>query len=72
MERLLNGFGIRSWEQLAGLTGDDVAKVDAALTDLSGRIERDQWVEQATDLVTRFPDPAGRPNRNQLPDEPPS
>lgn len=63
MEELLNGFGIRAWDQLAALTPDEVARVDEALEEFPGRIERDQWVAQARDLILRFPDPGSRPDR---------
>ncbi len=51
MEKLLNSFGITSWEQLAALTPEEVATVDAALEDFPGRITRDEWVEQAQDIM---------------------
>lgn len=55
MEELLNGFGITAWEQVAALKKDQVAKVGDALETFPGRIERDEWVAQAKDLVKRFP-----------------
>ena len=72
MEGLLNSFGIRAWDQLAALRPAEVAKVDEALEEFPGRIERDQWVQQATDLIRRFPDPANRPDRKTYLNEPPS
>ena len=63
MEELLNGFGIRAWDQLAALSPEEVNRVDEALEEFPGRIERDQWVEQARDLIRRFPDPRRRPDR---------
>jgi len=51
MEKLLNSFDIQSWEQLAALTDEEVQKVDAALTDFPGRIERDKWVLQAQEIM---------------------
>jgi len=69
MEKLLNGFGIQSWEQLAAFTKADVAKVDAALEDFPGRIERDEWVAQAKAIiknghkpVERAPKPKKKPS----------
>lgn len=62
LQQVLNGYGIQSWEQVAALTPDEVARVDDAL-DLPGRLERDRWVEQARDLIARFPDRANRPTR---------
>ncbi len=47
IEKVLNRLGIKSWEQLAALKAADVKKVDEALTDFSGRIQRDEWVKQA-------------------------
>ena len=62
MEKLLNGFGITAWEQLGALTKSEVAKVDAALQEFPGRIERDEWVAQAGELVKEFPVQGDRPN----------
>jgi hypothetical protein len=64
MEMLLNGFGIQAWEQLANLTPDDVVKVSEALQAFPGRIQRDEWVRQARELVEIFPDPNQRPSRS--------
>jgi predicted flap endonuclease-1-like 5' DNA nuclease len=72
MEELLNGFGIRAWDQLAALSSDEVTRVDEALEEFPGRIERDQWVEQARDLIRRFPDPRRRPDRATYLNESPS
>ncbi|MEM9463831.1 MAG: hypothetical protein AAGA90_00565 [Actinomycetota bacterium] len=63
MEELLNGFGIQSWEQLAWLSADEVQRLDDALEEFPGRIERDEWVPQANDLIARFPDRSDRPTR---------
>lgn len=63
LEGVLNGYGIESWEQLAALTEDEIGAVDEALEEFPGRIQRDEWVEQARDLVKRFPDKIGRPDR---------
>lgn len=75
MEELLTTLGITSWEQLAGLDESGVARVDDALTEFPGRIERDQWVDQARELVARFPDSSNRPTRetflNRTKDEDP-
>ncbi len=46
----LNEGGIFHYWQLASMTGDDVAKLDASLK-LSGRIARDKWVDQARTLM---------------------
>lgn len=70
LQEVLNGFGIQSWEQVAALTPDEVARVDDALN-FPGRIERDQWVEQAGDLIARFPDRENRPTRETFLNEAP-
>ena len=66
MEELLNTLGITSWEQLAGLDADEVAVVDDALEEFPGRIARDQWVDQARELVQRFPEHADRPTSSNF------
>ena len=49
---LLNEQGITSFAQIAAWSDADVARVDATLGRFSGRIERDQWVEQAKLLAS--------------------
>ena len=44
---LLNGLGITRYDQIAGWSDADVARVDAQLGAFKGRVTRDQWVEQA-------------------------
>ena len=56
LEKKLNGIGITSLKQIAEWTAEDVASFDEKL-DFKGRIERDEWVQQAQDLV------AGKPPR---------
>ena len=51
IETLLNKLGIKSWEQLATLKAAEINKVDEALVDFSGRIKRDEWVEQAKAII---------------------
>jgi small subunit ribosomal protein S2 len=46
----LNEAGIYHYWQLASMSADDVAKVDADLK-LNGRIGRDGWVDQARGFV---------------------
>ncbi len=46
LEILLKNNGISSVNQIAVLSDDDVAKLDAALN-LNGRIQRDKWIGQA-------------------------
>ena len=55
MESILKSFDIRSWEQLASLSKADVATVTEAISTFPGRIDRDEWVAQAKQLVRRFP-----------------
>ena len=62
MEKLLNSFEITAWEQLGALTTAEVSMLDAALQEFPGRIERDEWVAQAKELVKEFPDRSDRPN----------
>ncbi len=75
MEELLTTLGVTSWEQLADLDEAGVAGVDNALREFPGRIERDQWVNQARELVSRFPNIHDRPTRetflNRTKDEDP-
>ncbi len=64
MEELLTTLGITSWEQLAELDAAGVSRVDDALSEFPGRIERDQWVDQARELLSQFPDVDKRPTRD--------
>jgi small subunit ribosomal protein S2 len=50
LEKKLNEGGIWHYWQLAAMTPDDVAKLDADLK-LNGRIDRDGWVELARTLL---------------------
>ena len=65
LEKTLNDFGIQSWEQLAELNAEGVGKIDQAIS-FPGRIEREEWVPQAKELVERFPDRSERPYRKPL------
>lgn len=47
MEKLCNSLGFWHFDQLANWTADEVAWVDANLEGFSGRVSRDNWVEQA-------------------------
>ncbi len=61
IERRLNALGIYRYDQIAAWTDADVERVDAEL-DFPGRIEREEWREQAqilaeggtTDFASRF------------------
>ncbi|WP_417309511.1 50S ribosomal protein L21 [Devosia sp.] len=57
LEKKLNGIGITSLKQIAEWTAEDVASFDDKL-DFKGRIERDEWVKQAQDLVAGKSDQA--------------
>jgi small subunit ribosomal protein S2 len=54
LERKLNAMGITQYGQIAGLSEEDVAKIDEALT-LKGRFARDDWSGQAKRLATGEP-----------------
>ncbi len=49
LEGKLNALGITTYEQVAGLSKEEIAKVDDALS-FKGRIERDDWLTQAKTL----------------------
>lgn len=52
LEKLLNGLGIWHFDQIAGWTDKDVAKVDGQMDRFKGRITRDKWVSQAGIIVS--------------------
>lgn len=56
IEKKLRAAGIQSWNDIAGWSEADVAKWDAELA-LRGRATREEWVEQAKELL------AGKPPR---------
>jgi NADH-quinone oxidoreductase subunit E len=49
LEKVLNGLGIWTYAQIAALTEGEVAWLDEQLG-FRGRIERDEWLKQATAL----------------------
>lgn len=51
VERALQRRGVRSLDQLAALSDEDVERLDAALGEFQGRIHRDDWVGQARRLL---------------------
>ena len=59
LEKKLATAGVTSLTQIAKWTKADIAKLDEEL-DLRGRIERDEWVAQAKDLI------AGKPPRAKI------
>jgi large subunit ribosomal protein L19 len=50
LEKRLNTLGIRAFSQIADLTDDDIARIDDVL-DFKGRMERENWVGQARELM---------------------
>lgn len=50
LKEKLAGHGVTSLKQIAAMSADDVAKMDEAL-ELHGRATRDEWVEQAKELL---------------------
>lgn len=50
LEKKLNALGITTFAQVAAFTPDDIARVDDALS-FKGRIDRDNWLEQAAELA---------------------
>ncbi|GAB4576941.1 MAG: 50S ribosomal protein L21 [Roseibium sp.] len=50
LEKKLNALGITTYEQIINFSADDIARVDEVLN-FKGRIERDNWVEQAKELA---------------------
>ncbi|MFC3704010.1 50S ribosomal protein L21 [Devosia honganensis] len=56
LEKKLHAAGVTSLKQIADWTAEDVAKMDEVLN-FKGRIEREEWVEQAKELI------AGKPPR---------
>ena len=51
IEKKLNSMGIIAYEQIANWTADDIDRVSQSL-DFKGRIERENWVEQARILAS--------------------
>ncbi|MEM1048875.1 MAG: 30S ribosomal protein S2 [Pseudomonadota bacterium] len=49
LEGKLNALGITRFSQIAAFTPEDIEKVDAVLN-FKGRIERDNWIQQAADF----------------------
>ena len=50
LERKLHSLGIYTFRQIANFTREDVHKVNELIEFFPGRIERDDWVEQAKKL----------------------
>jgi predicted flap endonuclease-1-like 5' DNA nuclease len=52
LEKKLKNSGISTLKQIAELTDDDIARLEQEIIKFSGRIKRDQWVEQAQKLIS--------------------
>ena len=50
LEKKLNELGIYHYRQIADLSAADIAHIDEALG-FKGRIERDEWLKQAMELM---------------------
>ena len=59
IEKKLRAAGITTWSQIAAWSEDDMANVDKELA-LRGRAKREEWVEQAKELL------AGKPPRAKV------
>ncbi len=46
----LEALGITTFQQIADFTADDIVRIDGELN-FKGRIDRDEWVKQATELA---------------------
>jgi predicted flap endonuclease-1-like 5' DNA nuclease len=53
LERKLHSLGIYTFRQVANFTKEDIDKVNELIEFFPGRIERDNWVEQANDFYNR-------------------
>lgn len=51
IEERLHALDIFTFRQISNFTATDIEKMDTAIEYFSGRIERDEWVSQAKDLV---------------------
>jgi predicted flap endonuclease-1-like 5' DNA nuclease len=52
LNTLLNSLGVTRFDQIAAWGADDIGKVDGHLGAFKGRIDRDNWVEQAKLLAS--------------------
>ncbi|MBO0345551.1 50S ribosomal protein L21 [Roseibium limicola] len=50
LEKKLNELGITKYDQIINFSAEDIARVDDVLN-FKGRIERDNWIEQAKELA---------------------
>ncbi len=59
LKKKLEGANVKSLKDIAGWSAEDAARIDEELK-LGGRIERDEWIEQAKELL------AGKPPRAKV------
>jgi len=52
LERVLNDKGIHCLKQIANWTKEDIRRIDKLIA-FPGRIEREQWIEQAKVLISK-------------------
>ena len=50
LEKKLHSLGVKSLKDIAAFNKEDIERIDAELN-FKGRIERDEWVEQAKELI---------------------
>lgn len=62
LEKKLNALGVTSLKQIAEWSDEDIKRIDEELA-FKGRIEREEWVQQAKDLL------AGKPPRAKVDQE---
>lgn len=53
IEQKLNAIGLKTYQQIADLTTQDIEKIEEQLNGFAGRIERDHWIEQARELTKK-------------------
>ena len=51
LEKMINGFGVWHFDQIASWTAKDIAFFDGKMERFKGRITRDKWVAQAKIIV---------------------
>ena len=51
LEKKLQDAGIKSYAQIAALTDDDIAELEAHVVKFAGRIKREDWIGQAQQLM---------------------
>jgi predicted flap endonuclease-1-like 5' DNA nuclease len=64
IESLLNDNGITSWDDLARLDEVDQTELESQI-DVPAPIDPESWIAQAKQLVARYPERTGRPNKRE-------